>query len=163
MIEELDQVLTKSTEALTSKWKEFAATHLDALTGMAQRVAELKTLAEKSTTGATTSSVPVSAHPDARKWLARDNRGQVPSAALILTDAVSHSEMSMTVGIDYTKLSMTELHLCQLVIMKEIQARDHYSQMQLVNTMKQNASLAVQFEEEKQSKRDAECKKATLV
>ena len=33
-IEELDQVLKKYTEALTSKWKEFAATHLDALTGV---------------------------------------------------------------------------------------------------------------------------------
>ena len=35
-IEELDQALTKSTEVLSSKWVEFAATHLDALTGIAQ-------------------------------------------------------------------------------------------------------------------------------
>ena len=70
--------------------------------------------------------------------------------------------MSMTVGIDYTKLSMTELHLCQLAIMKEIQAQDHYSQMQLENTMKQNVSLAAQFEEADQRKREAESKQATL-
>ena len=69
----------------------------------------------------------------------------------------------MTFGIDYTKLSMTELHLCQVAIMKEIQARDHYSQMQLENTMKQNASLAAQFEEAEQRKRDAEHNQATLV
>ena len=71
--------------------------------------------------------------------------------------------MSMTVGIDYTKLSMTELHLCQLAIMKEIQARELYSQMQLENTMKQNASLTAQFEEAEQRKRDVECKQDTLV
>ena len=35
-IEELDQALTKSTEALTKKWLEFVATHLDALAGVAQ-------------------------------------------------------------------------------------------------------------------------------
>ena len=63
------------------------------------------------------------------------------STALIITDAVSHSEMSMIVEIDYTKMSMTELYLCQLAIMKEIQARDHYSQIQLENTMKWSESL----------------------
>ena len=35
MIEELNQALKKSIELLTSKWLEFAATHLDALTGVA--------------------------------------------------------------------------------------------------------------------------------
>ena len=89
MIEELDQALTKSTEALTKKWSELAATHLDALAGVAQRITELKMLAEKSTTGAAASSAPVSAQPDTRQWPARNNRGQVPSAALIITDAVS--------------------------------------------------------------------------
>ena len=58
-IEELDQALTNSTELLTSKWSEFAATHLDALTGVAQRIKELKELAKISATGATTSSAPV--------------------------------------------------------------------------------------------------------
>ena len=121
-MEELDQALTKSTEVLTSKWSQFVATHLDALTGVAQQISELKELAEKSVTGATTSNVPVSAQPDTRQWPARDNRGQVSSAALIITDVASRSEMSMIVGIDYTKLSMTELHLCQLAIIKKIQA-----------------------------------------
>ena len=55
--------------------------------------------------------------------------------------------MSMAVGIDYTKLSMPELHLCQLAIMKEIQECDSYSQMQLENTMKQSEGLAAQLEE----------------
>ena len=47
MMEELDQALTKSTEVLTSKWSEFAATQLDALTNVAQRISELKELAQK--------------------------------------------------------------------------------------------------------------------
>ena len=69
----------------------------------------------------------------------------------------------MTVEIDYTKVSMTELHLCQIVIMKEIQARDHYSQIQLENTMNQSERLAAQFDEAEQRKKDAEHKQATLV
>ena len=60
MMEELDQALTKSTEVLTSKWLQFAATHLDALTSVAKQISELKELAEKSATGATASSAPVS-------------------------------------------------------------------------------------------------------
>ena len=70
--------------------------------------------------------------------------------------------MSMIVEIDYTKLSMSELHLCQLKIMKDIQERDNYSQMQLENTMKQRESLAVQLEEAEQKKREVESKQATL-
>ena len=87
----------------------------------------MKDLVEKSVTGAAASSAPLSAQPNLRKWPARDNKGQVSSASLILTDAVFRSEMSMKVGIDYTKMSMTELHLCQLAIMKEIQERNQYS------------------------------------
>ena len=59
-IEELDQALKKSTELLTSKWSEFAATHLDALTGVAQQIEELKALAERTTTGAAASNAPAS-------------------------------------------------------------------------------------------------------
>ena len=61
MMEELEHALTKSTEALTSKWSQFAATHLDSLTSITHRISELKELAEKSAIGATISSVPVSA------------------------------------------------------------------------------------------------------
>ena len=71
--------------------------------------------------------------------------------------------MSMTVGIDYTKMSMLELHLFQLAIAKEIQARDHYSQIQLDDIRKQNDSLATQLEAAEQRKRDAERKRITLV
>ena len=126
-IEELDQALTKSIEVLSSKWVEFAATHLDVLAGVAQRITELKELAEIIATGAAASSAPVSMQLDTRQWPARNNRGQVPSAALIITDAASRSQMSMTVEIDYTKLSIPELHLCQLAIMNEIRECDSYS------------------------------------
>ena len=43
--EELNQALTKSTKILTKKWSEFAAMHLDALTGVVQRITELKDVA----------------------------------------------------------------------------------------------------------------------
>ena len=46
--------------------------------------------------------------------------------------------------------------------MKEIQAQDNYSQMQLENTMKQSESLAVQLEEVEQKKRKVENKQDTL-
>ena len=69
----------------------------------------------------------------------------------------------MTVGIDYTKLSMTELHLCQLAIMKEMHARDHYSQIQLEDTMKQSQNLIARLEEVVQRKKEDEHKGATLV
>ena len=68
----------------------------------------------------------------------------------------------MIVGIDYTKMSMTELHLCQSAIMKEIQARDHYSQIQLENTMKRSESLEAQLKEPEQRKSDAGRKHVTL-
>ena len=86
--------------------------HLAALMGVANRVSELKELATKSATNTATSSTLASAQQDRRKWPTRDNKGQVSSTALILPDADSRSQMSMTVGVDYTKLSMTELHLC---------------------------------------------------
>ena len=136
--------------------------HLDTLTGVARGISELEELAEKSATLAAANSTPVSAQPDIRQCPVRENRGQVSSAALIITDTASRSEMSMIVGIDYTNMSMTKLHLCQLAIMKEIQARDHYSQMQLENTTKQGASLAAQLEEAQQKKREVESKHATL-
>ena len=69
----------------------------------------------------------------------------------------------MQVGIDYTKLSMTELHLCQSAIMKEIQARDQYSQLQLENVISQQRGFAAQLEAAELRKRDAERKRITLV
>ena len=43
--ENLDQALSNSIEVLTKKWSEFAATHLDAITGVAKHISELKYLA----------------------------------------------------------------------------------------------------------------------
>ena len=106
-MEELEQALDRSTETLTQKWSQFADVHLPTLMGVANRVSELKELATKSATNTATSSTPASAQQDMRQWPTRDNRGQVSSAALILADADSRLQMSMTVGIDYTKLSMT--------------------------------------------------------
>ena len=125
--DELNKALSKSTEVLTKKWSEFAVTHLDFITSIAKQILELKELAKKSATGAAVNNTPVSAQNDTRQWPVRANRGQVSSVALIITDAASRLDMSMIVGIDYTKMSMMELHLCQLAIMEEIQARDHYS------------------------------------
>ena len=73
--EELNQALSKSTEVLTKKWSEFAATHLHAITGVAKHILELKDLAEKSLTSASASSAPVSTQPDLRQWPTRDNKG----------------------------------------------------------------------------------------
>ena len=65
--EELDEALSKSTEVLTKKWSEFAATHLDAITGVAKHILELKDLAKKSLSGTAASSAPLSAQPDLRQ------------------------------------------------------------------------------------------------
>ena len=58
---------------------------------------------------------------------------------------------------------MMELHLCQLAIMKEIQARDSYSNRQLENATKQSECLVRQLEEAEQKKREAENKQTALV
>ena len=70
--------------------------------------------------------------------------------------------MSMTIDIDYAKLSMSELHLCQLAIINEIRERDSYSHRQLEKSMKQSESLATQLEEAEQKKREAKSKQAAL-
>ena len=75
---------------------------------------------ERTATGAAASNTLVSVQPDTRQWLARNNRGQVPSASLIIPDAASQSQVSMIVEIDYMKFSMPELHFFQLALMKEI-------------------------------------------
>ena len=127
--EELDEALSKSTEFLTKKWSEFAAAHLHAITGVAQHISELKALAAQSTTGTVASSTSVNAQPGLRQWLAREHKGQISAAALITTDVASRAKMTMRFEIDYTKMSMVELYLCQSAIAKEIQARDHYFQI----------------------------------
>ena len=43
-LEELDQDLTKSAKQLTRKWSEFADLHLAVVTGIANRILELKDL-----------------------------------------------------------------------------------------------------------------------
>ena len=72
-IDELDQALTKSTEVLSNKWVEFKAKHLDVFTGITQRIAELKSLLERTTTGATASSAPIGMQLDTRQWPSRNN------------------------------------------------------------------------------------------
>ena len=109
------------------------------------------------------SSTPVSAQPDIRKWPAREHKGRISVAALITTDVASHAVMTMTVGIDYTKMSMVELYLCQSTIAKDIQARDKFSQLQLDDTRKQKEDLAAQMEAAEQRKKDTERKRITLV
>ena len=68
--EELDEALSKSTEVLTKKWLEFVALHLDAISGVAQHLSELKDLAAQSVTDTVASSTLVNAQPDLRQWLA---------------------------------------------------------------------------------------------
>ena len=72
--EELAQALSKSTETLTQKWSEFVDMHLEALTGVAKHVSELKDLAKKSLPGTSASSDPVAAQPELRQWTAKDNK-----------------------------------------------------------------------------------------
>ena len=59
--EELDEALSKSIEVLTKKWSEFAAVHLDAISGVAQHISKLKDLAAQSVIGTVASSILVSA------------------------------------------------------------------------------------------------------
>ena len=163
MLDELEQALEQSMGELTKKWSEFAELHLAGLSGIANKVSELKELAAKSAHSTATSSTTTPMQQDIRQWPPRDNRGQLSSAALILTDAYSRSQMSMIVGIDYTKMSMSELHLCQLAITKEIHARDQLSQIQLGDTIKQNKMFTTRMEEVAQQKKEAEHKTTTLM
>ena len=121
-MDELEQALENSTGMLTKKWSEFAELHLAGLTGIENRVSELKELAAKSAISTATSITISPMQQEIRKWPPRDNQGQLSSAALLPTDVDSWSQMSMTVGIDYTKMSMSKLHLCQLAITKDIHA-----------------------------------------
>ena len=107
----------------------------------------VKKLAAKSAHSTATSSTTAPTPQDIRQWPPRDHQGQVSSVALIPPDTDSRPQTSMTVGLDYTKMSMSELHLCQLAITKDIHARDQLSQLQLEDTIKQNKTFAACLEE----------------
>ena len=68
-----------------------------------------------------------------------------------------------TAGLDYTKMSMSELHLRQLAITKEIHTRTQLSQIQLEDTIKQNKTFAARLEEIAQQKKEAEHTTTTLM
>ena len=60
-------------------------------------------------------------------------------------------------------MSMSELHLCQLAITKEIHTRTQVSQVQLEDTIKQNKTFAARLEEIAQQKKEAEHTTTTLM
>ena len=60
-------------------------------------------------------------------------------------------------------MSMSELHLRQLVITKEIHTRTQLSQTQLEDTIKQNKTFAARLEELAQQKKEAEHTITTLM
>ena len=78
-------------------------------------------------------------------------------------DTDSRPQTDITARVDYTKLSMLELHLCQLAITKEIHARTHSSQAQLEDTIKQNKTFVVRLDEITQQKKEAEHTTTTLL
>ena len=93
---------------------------------------------------------------DIRQWTPRDPQGQVSSATLIQPDTDSRPQTNITAELHYTKMSMSELHLCQLAITKEIHAQNQLSQIQLEDTIKQNKTFAARLEEIAQQKKEAE-------
>ena len=58
---------------------------------------------------------------------------------------------------------MSELHLRQLVITKEIHTRTQVSQVQLEDTIKQNKTFAARLEDIAQQKKQAEQTTTTLM
>ena len=60
-------------------------------------------------------------------------------------------------------MPMSELHLRQLAITKEIHARTEVSQIQLEDTIKQNKTFAARLEEIAQQKKEAEQTTTTLM
>ena len=72
-MDELEQALEQSTGMLTKKWTEFAELHLARLSGIANRVSELKELAAKSANSTATSSTTAPTQQDIRQWPPRDH------------------------------------------------------------------------------------------
>ena len=100
---------------------------------------------------------------DIRQWPLRDPQGQVSSATLIQPDTDSRPQTNITAGLDYTKMSMSELHLCQLAITKAIHTQTQVSQIQLEDTIKKNKTFAACLEEIAQQKKEAEPTTTTLM
>ena len=71
--------------------------------------------------------------------------------------------MNITAGLDYTKMSMSELHLFQLAITKDIHARTQVSQIQFEDTIKKNKTFVARLEEIAQQKKEAEQTTTTLM
>ena len=82
MLDELEQALEQSTGTLTKKWSEFAELHLVGLSGIANRVSELKELAAKLANSTAASSTTAPTQQDIRQWPPRDSQGQVSSVTL---------------------------------------------------------------------------------
>ena len=91
MAEELDQALSRSTEAMTNKWIEFESKQLDMIAQVAQRIGELKVIAERTPASTAASSAPVPAEPDTQQWARRSNIRTIPSVALLISDVASWS------------------------------------------------------------------------
>ena len=114
----LEHALKQSTTALTKKWSEFVELHLADLSGITNRVSELKELTTKSAPSTATSSTMAPPQQDIRQWPLRDPQGQVSSAILMQPDIDSRPQTNITAELDYTKMPMSELHLRQLAITK---------------------------------------------
>ena len=78
-------------------------------------------------------------------------------------DIDSRPQTNITAELDYTKIPMSELHLRQLAITKEIHTRTQVSQIQLEESIKQNKTFAARLEEIAQQKKEAEQTTTTLM
>ena len=66
IVEELDRALARSTEVMTIRLTEFESKHLDMMSSIAQRIAELKVISERTVSNAVARSNPVVEQPDTR-------------------------------------------------------------------------------------------------
>ena len=78
-------------------------------------------------------------------------------------DIDSRPSTNITAELDYTKIPMSELHLRQLAITKEIHTRAQVSQIQLGESIKQNKTSAARLQEIEQQKKEAEQTTTTLL
>ena len=120
---------------------------MDLLTQVANRIGELKVIAEMKGSGAAPSSTSAEERPDTRQWPHRSNVGTIPAAALIIPDVAARSKLTAPIQLDYTIFSTPELHLCQTAITREMRDRDNYTYAQMGSIKERNASLAAQLED----------------